>query len=132
MAETKSIHIGDILTITTGRLVSHDHVGGAYNILDWMTGESLMTHQLPRAADVCKPFLEATFPQLAAIVYPSYLEVDGVSADAIFTWLDTQGELYGEWWDVPKLPIDAYDAKNAIIELAEMIGTDKTIIGVVI
>jgi hypothetical protein len=45
--ETKSFHIGDIISITSGQLVSLDHIGRVYNILDWMTGEELMTHHLP-------------------------------------------------------------------------------------
>lgn len=101
MTETKSFHIGDVLSITTGVLVSHDHIGGVYNILDWMTGETLMTHQLPRASRACKPVLTKAFLQLSEIIPPTYL---GTDSDAIFKWLDMQGEQYGEWHEVPKLP----------------------------
>lgn len=46
---TKTFHLGDILTITTGRLVSPRHMEGVYDILNWMTGEDLLvTHQIPR------------------------------------------------------------------------------------
>lgn len=48
--ETKSFHIGDVLSAMTGTLVSPRHIGGVYDVLNWMTGESLMTHQLPRAS----------------------------------------------------------------------------------
>lgn len=120
MTETEKFHIGDVLSITTGRLLSHDHIRGVYNILDWMTGESLFTHQLGRASDTAKPVLLEAFPQLAAIEFPKYLEKG--DPDAIFVWVDTQGELYGEWWDVPKLKIGAYEPREPISELVEMIG----------
>jgi hypothetical protein len=60
----KIFPLGDVLSITTGKLLSESHVGGIYEILNYMTGESLYTHQLPRAAEVCKPVLLARFPSL--------------------------------------------------------------------
>lgn len=114
MTETKKFQIGDVLSITTGALVSHDHMGGIYNILDWMTGETLFTHQLPRAMEVAQPVLKEAFPVLAEIVFPKYLE--GGEADAIFTWVDTQAELYGEWWEVPQLAEGVYEPMDPISE----------------
>ena len=63
--QTKQFHLGDVLSITTGRLVSPRHIDGVYDILNFMTGDNLFTHQLPRAFDECKPYLVAQFPQLA-------------------------------------------------------------------
>lgn len=60
----KSFHTLDILSITTGRLVSPDHMDGVYSILGWMTGRNLSTHELPPASDICKPHLLRCFPQL--------------------------------------------------------------------
>lgn len=57
MTQTSSFHIGDILSITTGRLVSPRHIDGVYDILNWMTGDNLFTHQLPRAAGECAEWL---------------------------------------------------------------------------
>src|SRR3989344_6645903 len=64
--QTKEFHLGDVLSITTGRLVSPRHIDGVYDILTFMTGDTLFTHQLPRASDECKPYLVKQFPQLAA------------------------------------------------------------------
>lgn len=121
MTETKTFRIGDVLSITTGRLVSHDHIGGVYAILDWMTGESLFTHQLGRASEVCKPVLDEAFPELTYINYPAGLK----DKDAIFTWVDTQGELYGEHWEVPKLPEGLYVPEDPIGELFKFEGRLK-------
>ena len=65
--KTKKFHLGDVLSITTGRLVSPRHMDGVYDILNFMTGDNLFTHQLPRASDECKPHLLAQFPQLAEV-----------------------------------------------------------------
>lgn len=53
----REFHIGDILSITTERLVSPRLIEGVYDILNYMTGDNLMTHQLPRASRHCAPYL---------------------------------------------------------------------------
>jgi hypothetical protein len=58
-------HISDVLSITTGRLVSSRHMEGIYKILNHMTGDNLFTHQLPRASRECEPVLVAAYPQLS-------------------------------------------------------------------
>jgi len=55
---TKRFHLGDILSITTGKLVSLQNIDGVFEILNFMTGDGLHMHQLSRVADECKPFGE--------------------------------------------------------------------------
>lgn len=61
----KLFHISDVLTVTTGRLVSRRHMAGVYDILNFLTGDDLFTHQLPRAVQECEPWLKTQFPQLS-------------------------------------------------------------------
>lgn len=63
----RSFHLGDILSITTGCLVSPRHMDGVYDILNFMTGNDLYTHQLPSVAGEMAPRLLAQHPQLTAI-----------------------------------------------------------------
>jgi len=58
----KTFHISDILSITTGGLVSDRHMDGVYDILNFLTGDELLTHQLPRAMRECEPWLRTQFP----------------------------------------------------------------------
>lgn len=60
----KLFHLGDVLTITTGFLVSPSHVGGYYDILNFMSSDNLFTHQLPRVRNECSPYLRKQFPFL--------------------------------------------------------------------
>ena len=60
----KLFHISDILSVTTGRLVSTRHIDGVYDILNFLTGDDLFTHQLPRANRECEPWLRSQFPLL--------------------------------------------------------------------
>ena len=99
----RAFHLGDVLTITTGRLVSPDHMGGVYNILNFMTGDNLFTHQLPRAMDECQPALLAQHPQLRAVVVPD--EFDG--KDHVDRWLAEQMQRYGA--ELPVTPLNPAD-----------------------
>jgi len=60
----KLFHISDVLTITTGRLVSSRHIDGAYALLNFLTGDEIFTHQIPRAMRECKPWMRSMFPNL--------------------------------------------------------------------
>lgn len=60
----KLFHISDVLSVTTGRLVSSRHTEGIYDILNFLTNDKLFTHQLPRAMKECKPWLATLFPAL--------------------------------------------------------------------
>lgn len=57
MSEAREFDLADILSVTTELLLSHRHMDGLYDLMGFMVGEDLMTHQLPRAARACKPEL---------------------------------------------------------------------------
>lgn len=57
-------HISDVLSATTGRPVSNRHMQAIYEILNYMTGDQLDIHQLPRARKGCEPGLRRQYPQL--------------------------------------------------------------------
>jgi hypothetical protein len=102
---TRAFHLGDILTITTGCLVSPRHIEGVYDILNWMTGDNLFTHQLPRASRECEGPLLAQHPDLAAVAVPE--EFGDGSEDsakrAVDAWLAEQVAVYGETREVAPL-----------------------------
>jgi len=60
----KLFSISDVLSVTTGRLVSDRHMDGMYAILNFLTGDDLFTHQLRRAMNEVKPWLRSQFPTL--------------------------------------------------------------------
>ena len=112
---TRDFHIGDIITITSGILVSLDHVGGIYNILGWMTGEDLMTHQLTRASRECEDNLRAQHPDLAAVVVPKIT----CEAEAI-TFLASLYPEFGETRPVSPLPTGDHTIIDPVAEIKMM------------
>lgn len=125
--QVKSFHVGDILSITTGVLASPNHMGGVYDILDFMTGEGLFTHQLPRAAEACAPELAAQLPEVAAYGCPP--QING--AEAVAVWVDFVAREVGEFHYVATLPPGVYRRMGPIQEFAE-IAPGKPVITAVI
>lgn len=113
----KQFHLGDLLSITTHYLVSPDGISGVYRIVDFVTGQQHMTHQLGRAADVITPVLLEQHPWLAEIVVPAD-ELQG--EEAWMSWLAGQVERYGAMHDVEPMPFGAYVGREPIAELREM------------
>jgi hypothetical protein len=87
--QIRQFHIGDILSITTGHLVSPRHIEGVYDILNFMTRDNLFTHQLPRASRECAPHLLRQHPML------DHVDASGVNADNWRAWLDAQIVKFG-------------------------------------
>lgn len=87
---SKNFHIGDILSITTEKLVSPRKIKAVYEILNFMTGEDIFTHQLSDFADICKPFLIQQMPWLAEIT------AEEVNEENWESWLTDIGKKYGE------------------------------------
>lgn len=140
----KTFHISDVLSITTGRLVSSRHIDGVYDILNFMTGDNLFTHQLPRASRECEPWLRTQFPQLFEDdprmigllgVLDSNLEpVKGDKAaiePVIVRWVESVRQCYDLPENLPvyELGADMHTHIDPIEEARAMVG-DSNVIGV--
>ncbi|MCC5574523.1 hypothetical protein IMZ11_02570 [Microtetraspora sp. AC03309] len=124
MTETRDFHLGDILTIITECLVTPNGVDGIYQILNWMTGDNLFTHQLPRAARECAPDLLRQHPDLAAITVPAF---DGEAA--VWAWLEKQVRRYGERRPIaPLAPLD--HARIDPLDELRMLAPDARVVAV--
>jgi hypothetical protein len=64
---SKRFHLGDILSITTGKLLSSRQMEGVREILDHMTGEKLLTLGAERAAESARRDLLRQHPALTAV-----------------------------------------------------------------
>ncbi len=111
---TKLFHLSDILRVSTGRLVSTRHVNGLYDILNFMTGDNLFTHQLPRAADECRPYLLMEMPWLKEV------DASAVSGENWQLWLQELIVKYGEWHEVRQIHPEDHAVIDPIEELRQM------------
>lgn len=96
---TRSFPLDEILSITTGRLVADRHMDAVYEVLNFMTGDSLFTHQLPRAATWARPLILAQHQRLVDVPEPTDLNVGGDKAatqERITAWLAPLRERLGD------------------------------------
>ncbi len=140
MNTAKQFPLRDLLTVTTGRLLTDGRGNGIsdlYEILGWMTNDSPCTHQLGRFADECKPWLLRWFPEIE-IAETRLDKLDGWLArvttspdEAVALWLAELQEVCPtilSEYAVPRIPVDDHTQKNAYDELVEMRGTDERIV----
>lgn len=111
--DEKEFDLGTVLTITTGLLLTK--IENVYKILDWMTGESLFTHQLPRVGRECEPEILSQFPELKNI------DVSNVNKENWKEFLENQKLLFGNSFYVKKISPDKHISIGAIEELCNMI-----------
>jgi hypothetical protein len=124
LSRSEEFHLGDILTVTTGRLVSPRHIDGVYVILNYMTGDNLFTHQLPRAMYQCAPLLLEQHPFLRDVEVPENFE----GKDHVDAWLHEQVANYGEWHHVHPIILAQRPIVDPIEEFIDMVGEEKIIV----
>jgi len=114
MTATKSFGLGAVLSVTTGVLLAD--IGELYDILGWMTGDNLFTHQLPRAGREClEPLLEQ-HPDLREVVVPEF-----ETPDEYVAWLnDVAVPQYGATREVTPLAAGAHTYIDPLTELVQM------------
>ncbi len=134
--ETKAFPLRVVLSVTTGRLLTqprgeHDNgISDLYEILGWMTEDEPFTHQLGRFIKECAPWLKRWFPELKAaesglVVMDALRETGG--AAGMEAWLISIADAHGlkASYDVPRIPRDDHERKDAIAEAVEKFGADR-------
>lgn len=135
----RTFHISDVLSVTTGLLVSSRHMAGVYDILNFLTGDDLFTHQLPRASKECKPWLRTQFPQLfpenplTANMIASFQEDIEKAADRGKTcrdWAEAVRVVHElpEMLPVYEMGEDMHLRIDPIAELQAMVGDEKVVV----
>lgn len=131
-ATARNFHLGDLISVVTGRLVSPNHIGGVYDVCDFATGEAHMTHQLPRACDTVKPWLLDQHPWLSEIDVPEFDMPSDVSqedaARIVADWLAGPVARYGERHEVDPMPFGMYVGREPVGELREMAPNAQAIV----
>lgn len=108
-------HIGAILSVLTGKMLARDF-GEVHALLDFMCDDNLLTHQIPRALDECKPHINRQLPFLDD-EFVGYIRV----GESIEGCLTRKTELFGEYHEVEKIPFLDHERIDPISELMSMV-----------
>jgi len=109
----KKFHLGDVLSITTGKLVSPRLIDGIYDILNFMTNDNLYTHQLPRVCKECAPEILRQHPKLKDV------DASGCNSETWKVWMQEQIEKYGEELSIKPMRVKKHTHIDPIKELKQ-------------
>lgn len=119
MTETKEFQTRDVLSTITGRLMGD--IGGVYEVLNWMTGESVFTHQIPRISREAVPVVLAVHPLMQKAID----EAEHVTPENFLAWRNLWEDRYGPTIAVPRLTAETHERIDPLSELSEMVHPDK-------
>lgn len=91
----KRFHISDVLSITTGHLVSFRHMDGVYEIMNFVLQDDLTTLGLAAMGDTVREELKRQFPQLEEVKVP-----DDLNESNYREWVESLYLKYGEYFSV--------------------------------
>lgn len=138
-SEPRKFSLRAILQLTT-RLYMGD-MSAIYQALNFLTGDDLYTHQLPRAMEECEKSVEEQFPQFHTEDFleklKMYQEVikasdpgKGGADHQLITdgWIYSMEADYGKEFDLyPMLPYQ-YTHQDCLSELMDMVTPEKIVV----
>lgn len=120
--ETKEFPTADVLSTITGMLMAD--IGGVYEVLNWMTGESVFTHQIPRVSREVVPVVLDMHPSLQQAID----EAPNVNCETVAHWRQTWEDRYGPTIAVPKFTPETHERIDPMSEAAEHFRPDQMIV----
>lgn len=121
-AAKKEFPTPDVLSTITGRLIGK--IDGVYQVLSWMTGESVFTHQIPRIGREAVPVILAAHAGLQSAID----EAEQVNPQNWQKWRDTWVDRYGPTIAVPKFTATTHERIDPLSEAAEHFRPDEMIV----
>ena len=120
--ETKVFPTPAVMSTVTGVLISD--IGGVYEVLNWMTGESVFTHQIPRISREAVPVLLETLPALQQAI----AEAEQITPENYEHWRDLWIDRYGPEIAVPKMTSGQHERIDPLSELAQHVHPDRIVV----
>ena len=120
--EKKMFTIGQVISAGTGRLCCD--IGEVYDILNFLTGDNLFTHQLPRAFRACKDHIIEQLPWLKWVDDNK----DACTPETVLSFVEAAAKEYGAEHELAPLPASDWERRDPIAEACEMMGSADRVI----
>lgn len=92
--------LGTILTITTAKCRLFTEIENLYIILDYLTGSTHLTHELPRAHEIARQYILSLYPNLEGV--GDDVAIEGY--EDVVTFLNEQTKIFGETLALSPIP----------------------------
>lgn len=112
----KTFKLEEVLSAIYGILLCD--IGKVYEVLDFVTGDSLFTHQLPRAGKQCQPLIEKQHPFLKEI------DLTGINPE---NWNERLVAIKAKYPnEIELIPVNEWQHVDRVKEAIEMMGGDES------
>lgn len=118
---TKTFPLADVLGTITGVLLGK--MDGIYQVSEFMSGESVGTHQLPRVGKEIQPVVLRQHPELTPVI----AEAEAVTSDNWQEMLAGWTERFGDTVELTSMTADDHQSIDPVSELAEKVHPDAII-----
>jgi len=132
MTKIKTFNLSDVLSVSTGRLLSDRHMEGVYDLIGHLVNDNgVTTIGIAALSGRCKAFMLETFPKLAdadLALLDSMMEgANNAQMNEICAqWIATQEEKLGRTFEVPQIPnIGGQEFEDDLNALFDRIENDK-------
>jgi hypothetical protein len=113
---------GEVISAGLGKLCCD--MEGVYRIMNFLTGDSLFTHQLPRAFRACEAWVKEQHPWL------NQLDDTKCNRETWRSWLADAERRFGKEHELKPLPADQWMSVNPIQEAIEIMEDKSKVIAV--
>lgn len=94
----KTFTLGQVLTVTSGRMLCEGGMKDLYEILNYLTGDEIYTHQIPSALDQCRPYVLSSYPFIETI------DVYGINRANFIESISDMKMRYGDEFELDHIP----------------------------
>lgn len=105
------ITTGQLLSLGTGKLCCD--ISLVYEALNFLTGDNIYTHVIPRAMRTCEPWVRKQHAWLATV------DESKCNTETVWTWLAEIEATHGKTHEIEALPEGIWQAKDPVAELME-------------
>jgi len=99
MSKSRQFDLGTILSVTNDTLLTD--IENVYDILNFLTGENLLTHQIPIATAIASKYILGVYPRLGEMYIADGLITSTADAKS---FLDGQKVKYGKKLRLSPIP----------------------------
>lgn len=117
---SKTFHLGDLLSVTTGTLLAPNKMRGVSALLEHLTGVRLDIHQLLLASEVCAPLMVKDRPWLGDLTPPV-----GADHAELVSWISWAVSEHGEWHEVDSYPPNVWGEHDSFTDLLRVLSKGK-------
>ena len=119
---SRDFPIADVIGTITGKLLGK--IDGIYQLSEFMAGEPIWTHQLPRVCREISPVVLRQHPQLAPVIEES----EAVTPDNWEAMLAAWVQRFGAMITLSPMSADDHERIDPVSELAEKVHPDRIIV----